>query len=177
MGFIPYVFGGASCAYAIKPGSPFELIKQESKSFWSYPDYEVDTKSGMDCSSLILRAAQIAGIPLFYRNTKTLERYLECIRAHVDIEPGDIIWFKGHVIVVSDIEKNTCIEARGYSSRFGKVQEIALKDIFEHIDTFSELKYAFLNNMKLNLLSHTGLPIYAIDQFKILKLTSSLIRL
>jgi hypothetical protein len=171
--FVPYVWGGTSKLHGIEEGSPFELIQDQTKSFWRYPSHDYTTKSGMDCSSMILRAAQIANLPYFYKNTTTCEMYLHDFTSYgFEIQRGDIIWFKGHVIVISDVEKNTCIEARGYSSGFGRVHEIDLKNLFDEINTVDDLKDAFINNKKLILLDKSGQKSKVIEVFKILKLKS-----
>ena len=171
-GFVPYVLGGASVTYRIPENIAAELIEKDSQTVWQYSGYDHATKSGMDCSDLIIRAAQIAGLPFFYKNTATMEHFLKNSTEHDHVEVGDIIWYKGHVIVIADLVHNTCIEARGYSAGYGKVQEIPVGALFEGINTFDDLKLACLSNKELAVLKWNGEVDKRISTFKILKLKS-----
>lgn len=144
-GFIPYVWGGTSYTYTLK--SPFkESTHVTPNGNALYYEYEKDIhypKSGLDCSGLILRAAQLCGIPYFYKNSTVLAQSMEPLQSQDILSNGDIIFIKGHVMVVSDIQKNLLIEARGYSHGYGKVHEIPLSTVFEGINTYKDLTDAF----------------------------------
>lgn len=174
-GFIPYVWGGCSFCFAAK--DKFELVEQkekkELKRFYDYPSYKKITKTGMDCSGMILRATQICGIPYYFKNTLTAEQNLESLNENDSISNGDIIWFSGHVIIVSDVKKNLCIEARHYDHGFGKIHEIHIKKLFKNIDNFDKLLEAFKNKASLERLNKENKVAQIIPKFKILKLKST----
>jgi hypothetical protein len=92
--------------------------------------------TGYDCSGLILSIAQLCGINYFCKNSLTASSYLEQITDFTKIQAGDIIWMPGHVIVISDVANNLCIEANGY---YECVHEIELNKIFLNIDNFQKL--------------------------------------
>ena len=159
---IPYVWGGTSfCKIYKKHKNASEFHKFLSKN--------ETIKSGMDCAGLILRAAQIAGIPYFYKNTTTLAANLPKIKKIDSIKNGDLIFFPGHVIIISDIDKNLCIEARGYNHGYGIVQEIPLNQLFRNINNFDELRDAYFKHQTLERLNSEGIVIQNIKNFQILK--------
>lgn len=166
-GFIPYVWGGASACYRLQ--EKFHLKTGPIGDDWSYDHDEREVKSGFDCSGMIVRAAHIAGLPFTYRNTLTIATYLDPLQKTEAIEAGDIIFFKGHVIVIADLEKNTCIEARAYGSGYGKIHEIHVAKLFNNIPDFYALKNAYHQNASLELLDiHDNKR--QVTDFKILKL-------
>jgi len=61
--------------------------------------------SGFDASGLILRAAQIAGLPYFYKNSTTALANLHAVLPARLPKEGDILGAvgKGLIVVVSDI--------------------------------------------------------------------------
>ena len=137
-GFIPYVWGGASFSYRLK--EQFFLKEEADGGYWLYQNDHSILKSGFDCSAMILRAAHICGLPFIFRNSATMAHFLKKLTAQESIENGDILYFRGHVCVVSDVAKNMCIEARGYTSGFGKIHEIQVSRLFKNIATFDDLK-------------------------------------
>lgn len=166
-GFIPYVWGGCSFTTRVPHTEPMAVkIVDEIENF-DYGFYKHKVKSGFDCSAMIWLAAQIANIDMAYRNTTMIEKRLNVVTS--DIQNGDILWFKGHVIVITDIENNLCIEARSYSSGYGKVHEIAINKLFENIKSIDELMNAYRTKTPLMLLNIKGEPYYKIDEFKILR--------
>jgi len=143
-GYIPYVWGGTSYTYRLKSAFK-EITKTTENGDYSYYEYQADMhtpKSGFDCSGMILRAAQLAGIPYFYKNTTTISNGLTPL-ADESLSPGDLIVIRGHVMVVSDIIKNLLIEARSYGHGYGKIHEIPLSDVFESISTYADLIDAY----------------------------------
>lgn len=113
-------------------------------------------KTGLDCSSLILRAAQIAGLPYFYKNTHTVEQKLRGIAFGEPIETGDIIWMPGHVLVISDAQKGLCIEAHSYDGGYGIVHELPLEQVFKGVTSCSALMHAVRNKKSLYRLHKNG---------------------
>ncbi len=144
-GFIPYVWGGTSF---IKPvHTTFkEVTKTGHNGDYSFYEYEKDTqlsKNGFDCSGVILRAAQVAGIPYFCKNTTTIAQCLTSLKSEQPLCKGDLILIKGHVMIASDIPKNLLIEARSYGHGYGKLQEIPIGQVFEGIENYKDLCDAY----------------------------------
>ena len=173
-GFIAYVFGGTSFINRYK-NDDFALIFTKRDgwkvSYWQrYPD---DDKpfAGFDCSGMLLTAAQIAGMPYFLKNTYTITQ--DCgrpLKKTDNLEPGDLIWYSGHVMVVSSLQKNKIIEAVGYESGYGKVQELELERVFKGIQTFDQLLVAYHHGHSLKRLNNKGEPWKSISKIKILRL-------
>lgn len=140
-GCIPYVWGGTS--FTRPTHGPFKEVTQKTNnSDYSFYQYEKDTaspKSGFDCSGVILRAAQICGIPYFCKNTATIPHCLKPLQPEQQLINGDLILVRGHVMIVSDIVRNLLIEARSYAHGYGKLQEIPLSEVFEDIKTYKDL--------------------------------------
>lgn len=140
-GCIPYTWGGTSFARTVH-GNFKEITKTGHNGDYTFFEYEKNTfspKSGFDCSGLILRAAQICGIPYFCKNTTTIAQCLTLLTTEEQLQPGDLILIKGHVMVVADITKNTLIEARSYGHGYGKLHEIPIKHVFEGVETYQDL--------------------------------------
>jgi len=140
-GVIPYVWGGTSFTKPIQ--STFkEVTKTGHNGDYSFYEYDKDTlfpKNGFDCSGVILRAAQICGIPYFCKNTTTIAQCLTSLAKENSLKAGDLILIKGHVMIVSDIAKNLLIEARSYGHGYGKLHEIAISEVFEGIENYKDL--------------------------------------
>lgn len=146
-GCIPYVWGGTSFTSTIN--APF-IEKKNDKSSW----YEFDgdtsiTKNGFDCSGVIARAAQICGMPYFFKNTTTISKMLTELQTGQRLHNGDIILIKGHVMVVSDVKNNKLIEARSYAHGYGKLHEIELSKVFDEMYNYQELCNAFFGKKPL----------------------------
>lgn len=168
-GFIPYVWGGGSFCYTVH--QPYHLEKTKSMSCWTY-EHSHNPKCGMDCSSLIVRASQVAQLPYYFRNTTTLGDQLQELTPQEKVENGDLILFKGHVIIITDVLNDMCIEARGYGQGFGKVQEIPIYQLFKGVRTISALKQKYLKKSSLERLDSRNRVAQLIPEFKIIKLKS-----
>jgi len=129
-------------------------------------------KTGLDCSGMIARAAQICGIPYFYKNTTIIERFLTPLAKGNKPIPGDIIWIPGHVMVVADFINNTLIEVRGYKHGYSKIHEIPLNEEFKGINTYHDLTNAYHNNKAIIRLDSSGNERETITSLKLLQLTS-----
>lgn len=144
-GWIPYVWGGTS--FTRLSHTEFKEVTQTGpRGDYSFYEYEKDTqspKSGFDCSGIILRAAQICSIPYFSKNTTTIAQCLSPLKVDEQLQEGDLILIKGHVMVISDMKKNLLIEARGYNHGYGKIHEIPLNQVFDGIETYNDLLNAF----------------------------------
>lgn len=137
-GFIPYVWGGMSMGTSLEK----DCINKETRA----PYGTVYTRAGMkhsnigfDCSGLILRAAQVARIPFYYRNTTTIASHLAVLKPHTKLEVGDLIMHPGHILVVTDLEKNLMVHAKGYGLGYAKVEEVEIGKYFEGVQTFDQL--------------------------------------
>ncbi len=172
-GFIPYVLGGSSWTtncledHFEAVGSPQDPDNYVRRSEWAESG-----KIGFDCVGIIARAAQICEIPFYFKNTTTLLKELEPIGENDTVSNGDLIWFRGHVMVISDTEKNLIIESRGYDNWKGKVQEMPINRIFHNISNVAELKKYSLKKEPLQLLDYRGNPYKACRHIKILKFRS-----
>lgn len=171
-GFIPYVWGGASFVHLCNHNTPFIKQKTEQSSFFSRPCCSDTPKTGFDCTSLVARAAQICDIPYFCKNSSTALHVLKTIEPGMPLSAGDLIWIPGHIMVVSDLEKNLIIEARHYSNGYGKVHEIPLDKQFKGIKTFQDLQQVLRENKPLERLDSTGRVATTLNSCKILSLKS-----
>lgn len=163
---IPYVWGGASCGRSVagkKPRAIHEKLNNADLHYWVWPD-EPLPREGADCSGIILRAAQIAGISHFARNTATMLIELARVSRGKPLEEGDLFCFTGHVMVVASLKKNTMIEAAGYlPSHYGYLHEIPIAKRFQGIKTFAELRLACNDNEPITLLTKNGDPSFTIE--------------
>jgi hypothetical protein len=140
-GHIPYVWGGTSFIKPVHTNFK-EITKTGHNGDYSFYEYEKDIqtpKNGFDCSGVILRAAQICGIPYFCKNTTTIGQCLKPLQPENSLKNGDLILIKGHVMIVSDVAKNLLIEARSYGHGYGKLHEIPLNQVFDGIETYKDL--------------------------------------
>jgi len=165
--YFAYVFGGSSLVEDVEPQN-FALQKAgtHEKLFFIRPHHKEQeqsfnthylTQTGIDCSNLISRAAQIAGIPYYAGNTSTIKHELKPLTKDDILEVGDIVGWKGHVIIISSIKNNLIIEARGYEpSAYGIVHEIPLSERFKDINTMQELLDAYFSGKKVARLTKSG---------------------
>lgn len=152
-GIIPYVLGGSSFVGLYDQEHPFWLTRR----VWMRKESK-QPHTGFDCSELIWRAASLAGISYFYKNTAMLARFLQPLRPNQSIAQGDLIWVPGHVMVISDITHNKLIEAAGYKAGYGKVQSLRLDQRFKNIATYGDLVRAYYNKQGLSMYSRELKP-------------------
>jgi hypothetical protein len=112
--------------------------------------------TGLDCSCLIARAAQIYGIPYFFKNTTTLFQCMKPIEKGQSLQNGDLMWYMGHVLVVSDVKNNKITESVGYPFGYGKVIEHPLHKVFKDMYSYSDLEKACFNGQPIQRLSSDG---------------------
>ena len=175
-GIIEYVWGGSSYTGCCSDAA-FELVNKIIKSgkkinVYARNDCKKIPFCGFDCAGLILRAAQICGIPYFYKNSYTLAHHLKSIAIDEHVHEGDLIWIPGHVMIISDIAHNKLIEARGYPHGYGIVHEIELSKVFKGIHTYAQLIHAFHMQQPLVRYNKDGQAVEDIAKFKLLKLQS-----
>lgn len=170
-GFIPYVWGGCSFTH-LHHDTHFAQHKENDGVIKFKPIHRHNKPcTGFDCAGMIVRAAQLCTIPFFYKNTATMANHLPEIKQDMKIEEGDIIWFSGHVMIVSDLKKNKIIEARAYSQGYGKIHELPLNTVFKEIDTFEQLRKLAHENKKISRLQKDGTIAHTITNLKLFKLT------
>lgn len=177
-GFIPLVWGGISFAKRMTmEGFTLNYAHDEQsnkQAYWQlHEDIGPDSvHTGFDASGLVLRAAQICGIPYFFKNTPTAEQHIRHIAPDESLEEGDILYIPGGLLVVSDIAQNKMIGTFGYQFGFGKVIERSISDIFEDIDSYSELMKAYNIKCPLKLKNKQGKTITLVTTYAFLKLAS-----
>jgi hypothetical protein len=146
----------------------------EDQEAWQRPNGQrpapTSTHAGFDCSGLVLRAAQIAGLPYFCKNTTTLCRNLKDIADNEPLEEGDLIWIPGHVMVITNLAKNEYTDAVGYSSGYGILHTMCLKDAFEGIVTFDDLRRACKDKQPLNMKNIRGVSSRTFKECRLLKM-------
>lgn len=173
--FIPYVWGGCSFCETCEKNE-FELITDtrlgKPVTYWSRKQIETAQISGIECSALIFRIAQIVGMPYFYRNSATLAQHLDSLKSNESLSSGDLIWYPGHVLIVSNFDQNKVIESAGYRLGFGKVHELSLDRVFKDIRTFSDLSNAFRLSKPIYRIDNRGQKLKLLDKFLLLKLDS-----
>lgn len=170
-GFIPYVYSGSSFLYTCLDE---HVVYNEEDNSYHRPEMTCYPKAGFDCSCIISRASQICNLPYFYKDSMTIEKNLKTINPHLGLQAGDIIWFPGHVVIVSDLQRNLVIEARGYAAGFGKIHELPIDKMFEGIDSLASLQTAFFQQKPLRLLAADGSLRYEIPVYKLLSFKSGL---
>lgn len=173
-GFIPYVWGGASIG---KPCTDNNFTKiqdhQHNKAWYYRPDAIPNPYWGIDCSGLVARAAQIAGMPYYFKNTTTLGEFMKPVSRNHPLEDGDLIWYPGHVMVVGSVANNTLIEAVGYNTGYGKLHEIPLSQVFKNITTYDQLVAALYAQKPITRLFAREEPAErTFNRFKLLSMNS-----
>lgn len=169
---VPFVLGG--CSYInLLDAQEFKLVESKRGdvdiAFWVRLSDE-RPRTGFDCSGLILRAAQIAGLPYFYKNTTTMAKHLRPMHVSEKLQNGDILWFHGFSIVFSDIKNNEIITSFGYASGHGVLLATEISKVFENIKTCDELVDLYHQNAPLKLLNAKGEFVREISKFIIFKL-------
>ncbi len=175
-GFIPYVLGGSSFTTS-HTNNQFVLAKtmrnNKALHFYKRPYYKEPVKTGFDCSGIIARAAQLAGIPYHLKNTYTIRQQLKPVGPNGKVSSGDIIWFNGHVLVVVDVSKNTVVEANSYDGKFGIIHEKRLGQIFKGIHTIEKLQKVCREKKSLGRLNADGDITISYKTFELLKIESA----
>jgi cell wall-associated NlpC family hydrolase len=173
---IPYIWGG--CSYINTHRTDNFYLQTSTRnnkniSFWLRRSGRLPSSNphtGFDCSSLLLRITQIFGLPYFYKDSTTIRHHLCAVETYDALQPGDLIWWQGHVVLISDIQKNKVIECVGYDKGYGKLHEIELKQLFKTCDTYQKLVTAYRNHRPLERLNAQGRVIQRITHFALLKL-------
>lgn len=165
-GTVPYVWGGCSLT-----GTLTHDNYSYHEGQWHHPEVQSGC-TGFDCSLMIMRAAQICGIPYFFKNSHTLSQYLRPLDEEEKVQPGDILWYEGHVLIIADVENNTVIETCGQPYGFGKMHEIALSKRFKGIQSYDDLLRAYKQGGPLYSMHRDGFVKRRVNSFKIFSLLS-----
>jgi hypothetical protein len=171
-GAIPYTWGGCSYIFSTPHFAFKEITTGINQSHYALEPQVTSPQTGLDCAGLVARAAQAAGLPYFFKNTTTLATYLSPLTENDRVEDGDLLWIPGHVMIVSNREQNTLIEARDYSSGWGRVQERPLKEIFKNINTYDDLESVYNKHKPLQRVDRAGSITNTYHTFKLLALNS-----
>jgi hypothetical protein len=134
---IAYVWGGNSFLWAYTN----KFI--ENKTGFHRTEHKDRPLCGYDCSLLVLRFAHMAGVPYYFKTTSMLEKYGRKFLDSDALEEGDLIWFKGHVVVITDLKNCLVTEAAGYENFVGKCQTIPLCKLIRNINTWDDLIKAY----------------------------------
>lgn len=172
--FYPYVLGGASLTYQHplheKIITKSFTIDNIHKQLFYRPLHHTSLPMGIDCSHLIVRAAHIAQIPLFARNTTTLLKTTTPLSRNSMPQNGDFLVSKGHCCIISDIDNQLLIEARGYGAGYGKVHEILLSETFKNVQTYKDLFKNYRKKEPLLRIDKEGKETQTITDFAIISL-------
>lgn len=172
-GFIPYVWGGCSFAkaYTERDINKKTVKVERNKRVTVFKNKKsTNIETGFDCTGMVARAAQMSNIPYFFKNSFTATENLCSIDNYENLKNGDLIYFNGHVAVVSDIKRQLMIEARGHESGFGKVQEIKLSKSFNNIKTYKDLFDFYQKKKPLERLDINGKVVETAGNLKLLRL-------
>lgn len=158
-GAIPFVWGGCSfCTTCIQ--KDFKALSEnrpyQEIEYWERSDQK-NPYTGFDSSSLILRAAQIVGVPYFYKNAQTAYNNLTQLDYTETLQEGDLIWLPSGLLVVSDISENKIIVASGYQTGYGAIIECDLISFFTTINSYAELTKTYLNKLPLECKNNDGI--------------------
>lgn len=174
-GFIPYVWGG--CSFTDRHAQNHfqiqkELIQGKKLGYYIRPEHNQVPKAGYDCSSIIARAAQIVGLPYYYKNTYTIAKQLPALARHEMLKEGDLIWIRGHVLVVANMKHHTIIEAASYDYGYGEVHEIPISKVFKDIHTFQDLQKRYNQKKPVERFHNNGTILDTYNEVKLLKFAS-----
>lgn len=172
-GEVPFVWGGTSFVTLCYEDDR-ALLNQENLqgsllSYWNRPKRDDRPCAGLDGSGLILRAAQIVGLPFYCLNSATIANCLQQRKQGEALQEGDIIWSPSYVSVIGSIERNEMIEAQGYSRGYGKVHVIQLKNRFADINTWDDFLYCCDYSIPLRSLQSNGTMVSSVAHVKIFK--------
>jgi len=163
---IPYVWGGSSFIHTYAEKN----FHQKNNDLWYRPEHH-QIHTGYDCSEFVMRMAQIAGLNFPWKTTDMIQKAKKRLTKHDQLKNGDLIWFQGHIMIVSNINNNEVIEARGYPSGYGRIHKIKLHDLFENIETYDDLLHYYYTKKSINLKNSDGKLLKKISSFQLLKLT------
>lgn len=162
--YIPYVWGGASLTKTC--GKKFKEKKIGKREFYEIEGNNQKIKTGFDCSNLILRAAQIVGLPFYYKNTYTMAENLTPINLETTIPSYAIIIWPGHVIALTNAKEGTIVEAGDYLYGWGRLHKVQIPDFFKDINSVQDLQKAYIKKEPLLRLNPNKEVVQKINNFK-----------
>lgn len=172
-GFIPYVFGGISIGERLTDdtySSKKAAFTQSKPSTFYMRKNNHTPRQGIDCARLITRAAHMTQIPLYATNTTQLKHTLKPLQKGEFPEDGDVLMWRGHATVISDIKKGLLVEARSYDSGYGKVHEIPFEQQLQGVTSTQKLVDAHFAKKPVQRLNKDGSKSHLIYDLEILKL-------
>ncbi len=171
---IPYILGGSSVGERLSAEDfTVQKIKKNYCDLYTIPSYPSYPYQGVDCSSIIRCACLIAGIPLYATNSSSIASALEKLSPDDYPRNGDLISWKGHIAIISDVKKGLLIEARGYNHGYGFVHEIPYSEQLHGIETTDDLVTAYRNKKHIDRIDKLGQKRETISDLMILKLPVS----
>jgi hypothetical protein len=114
--------------------------------------------------------AQIAGIPFQGKTCAAIRKIQRELQEHDQLEEGDLIWVPGHIMIITAIERNELIEARGYGDGYGCIHRITLDKCFDGIQTYADLLEHHRNNTHVKFKNKQGIASDRTREVKLLKL-------
>jgi len=162
---IPYVWGGSSFVHSYKDNSFY----QDHNDAWQRHGNK-HPYTGYDCSELVMRMAQIAGIDFPWKTSTTIKDSQQKITKNDILQNGDLIWTQGHIVIISDIQRNEIIEARGYPSGYGRIHKLKLNELFEGVTTFNDLLERYHTQKQIQFKNKDGSLHKKTNSFLLLKL-------
>lgn len=172
---IPLVWGGASIGAAYKDDDYYLQERQiagQKFQVWERPLYGFTPHMGIDASNLVSRAAQLVGIPYFWKNSFTASLMLDELKVDEYPLEGDLIWMPGSLLILNDLEHNSIVTTMSYTSGYGTLLKLPLAAVFKDIATIDDLLAARNSGSPLTVLDRDGSIARIVDTFKILKLIS-----
>ena len=171
---IPYVLGGGSIGERLSKNN-FTIQKntQQYADLYTLASYPYYPYQGLDSCGLVRYACTMAHMPIYTINSSSIASTLEKLSPEDYPENGDLIYWKGHIAVISNIQKGLLIEARSYDHGYGFVHEIPFNQELEGINTTDDLVIAYRKKTKINRLDKTGKKREVISDLMILKLPVS----
>lgn len=174
-GVIPLCFGGNSYTQ-VKTGSFIlmsKIINNEKLYYWQTTGNSTPPFTGFDASGLVLRASQLCGIPYFCKNSSTAAKSLPRIPSLHALQEGDLLWVPGGLFVVSSLDKNLLIGVLSYQFGYGKVVELSVSQLFENVNSFEDLFYAYHNKLPLQQKDRSGATVRTVNDYAFLTLKNS----
>jgi hypothetical protein len=170
---IPYVLGGASILTTCNTPSFTEkkiVVGKTKATAFTRSEYTTTPHTGVDCAGLIRLACKVSGIPLNATNSKSIAFSLSAVAPTASAQNGDILFWRGHAAIISDIKQGLLVEARGYEHGYGLVQEIPYSVQFQGITTTQMLMNAYTTKKPIRRLDNQNHYRETITDFTILSL-------
>lgn len=147
---MPYILGGASTG--------------------DTNDQAMRPHRGLDCSGLVRRACRLVGIPVTATNSLSLTDFFKPLAAHTMPQKGDLLYWNGHIIFITNTKKHLLIEARGKNQGYGHVHETHFSKQLQNMRTTHDLVKVYSQNRPVNRLNKKGAIHKQIQKIILLKL-------